>query len=232
MSAEDRVHEPSPVRMIQAQNQGQVARSAELSRSILFCITTGSLLIFAANATSLFAFGFEWSVENAQLSLSGVNGIDWRATILKGLAPLILFLVAVLGVGLVVWHLQSPILVHPQKATPDLTRCSPWPAFQKMFQFDNWIRVGLGGLLLMVLICIAVLLVWTQRIELVQLMTQDIGNGMQSAAVFLNGFALAAGATLMAYGSLDFVRERFRVAAALRMTDEERREEARRSSGP
>ena len=54
VSDSDRIHEPSPIRLIQARDDGIVARSGELVRSLIVCVTIGSILMFVGTAQSIF----------------------------------------------------------------------------------------------------------------------------------------------------------------------------------
>lgn len=225
MSDSDRVHEPSPVRLLQAKEDGMVARSGELSRALLTCVILGAFLVFAGAFHSLFAEQIRNSIQNVSIhfdknSLFAIRPNHPFVSILFFFGSLIIFC-------LLFWGLQSAPRFRFEKAVPDFGRLSPLKAWNKLFSPDHWFRVFLMtfGFLITLGLAFAYLLYNTRSLASVAQLNLD--EGLSRTGAFLRETFIATGIAILVLGIADYVRERIRLSYQLRMTDEERREEAR-----
>lgn len=228
MSAEqDRVHEASPIRLLRAREDGMVARSAELSRSLVFCVLLGVGFLSLGYFQSLFAEQLVHSIAQAEVS--------WSSEMLNGkqvgklVFPLLTLLISIALMALAAWHFQSPLSIRMEKATPDMSRISPLNAWSRLFSANHWIKILIWIIGLAVAAFLAFAFTWNQSNELASIASLELEHGLSQASSFLRNSLIAAGAIILVLGVADYVRERIRLIIQLRMTDRERRDEARDS---
>lgn len=232
MSEQDRVHEASPIRLLQARQDGLVARSAELSRSLIFCVLMSSLFLFAGVFQDLIAKQLVACFTDVKLTWSNANWIQFSEKdpfAIKTLLPLIVFLSSFSVLALLIWHFQSPLSPNIRKAMPDMTRLSPAHFWQQLLSFGHWIKVFLLIIGFVTATACALSYTWSQSSTLASAAALDLDSSLGLAGSFLKNSMVAAGIIILVLGFADYIRERIRLSLKLRMTDQERREEARNS---
>ena len=225
MSEQDRVHEASPIRLLRAKDEGLVARSAELSCSLLFCVLLGSGLLSIGSVRPFSEKLLTSSLQNVRLSWS--DDMLASSTVSQLIFPFVIYLVTIAAAALATWHFQSPINLNPSKVAPDLSRVSPASAFGRIFSIHHCLKILtlVVGFLLAIVVAFAI--TWNESGRLASIANLDLKNGLAVANSLLQNTLIAAGAIILVLGVLDYVRERIRLANQLRMTDQERRDEAR-----
>lgn len=227
MSDAERIHEPSPIRLLQAKEEGRVARSAELSRALILCLMLSGIFIFAGTFQRLFSQFIRSSISNVGVSLNQASFN--RSQTSEVLSPILFFIGAVTILSLLIWHIQSPLTPKFSKAMPDMRRLSPGNSLARIFSFDNLQKTMLLLVGLLATGIVAFWLVAGNSLEISQLATLAPGIGTAKLGGFLRHFFVATGVIILVLGLVDFVREKFKLANQLKMTDQERRDEARNS---
>ncbi|MEC9091661.1 MAG: EscU/YscU/HrcU family type III secretion system export apparatus switch protein [Planctomycetota bacterium] len=223
----ERIHEPSPIRLAQAKEKGDVGRSAELSRSLILSAMLGSVFIFAGTIHELASEKIRESIADVKVKLTDLSvtsqteiGFDW-------FFPFLYFLTSILCVGVLVWHFQSPLTPRVQRANPDFSRISPGSSMARILSAES-ISQGLFGLVgFLVLASVAILILFNQTKALVSVSTYGSERGIQIIGSFLRNVFVASGVVLVVLGFVDYLWQRWRIANKLKMTDQERRDEAK-----
>jgi len=135
---EEKTYPALPHRRQRAREQGQIARSHDLTAAVSFLIAALALASFAAS------FG-HWSVG----ALRAVLG-NTRGDIAGGsLRPLAWMVIATAGVSLILSFastigavVQGGLLFAPAKINPDFTRLNPLPYFGRVFSAPTLIELG------------------------------------------------------------------------------------------
>lgn len=227
MSDSDRIHEPSPIRLIRAREDGIVARSGELVRSLIVCVTIGAILMFAGTAQKIFETNVKETFSSVEIRTSAIKSSELTLRVSDTLTPFMFLFVGLVVLAIAFWHIQFPLSFTPQKITPDFNRISPIAALGRIFSVDSIARAMISLVGLVAFLGIGFSMVFYQPEIVLGVFGNDFHDSLALAGKFLKNFLLATGACVMFFGTADYVRERIKIASQLRMTDSERRDEAR-----
>lgn len=229
----DKTEAPTPRRREEAREQGQIARSPDLSAAVLLI---GSLLLLKWSGQGLVAalktlVGEMLASPGSTSAHSSDLGMI-RAVIIVGraLAPMMvgLFLLSV-AVNLI----QVGFHINPQKLQPNLGALNPLKGLQSLFGKRNGGPVRAGMTLLKAFLIGVVAysaisdrigqVVGAQRLEFIQI----FGLG----AEIIYSVAIRIGVLLLVLAILDFAYQKWRIEQQLKMTKQEVKDEMRRMDG-
>ena len=215
----DRTQAATPRRREQFRREGKVARSADLTASI---VMIGSLLLLAATAAHLASLieallksSLTVSVKSdATASLRDVTG-----SALMALAPVLLgvFLLAIIAILI---QIGRPILFHRTPAATRRTR----PQRPLL-----WV-IGSSAKLL-VLGFVTWRLIWSRIGSFLVSGPFETRQFFASGCQMLFAVALQIALVLLAFGLIDYAIQRFRLERQLKMTRRELAEELRETEG-
>lgn len=229
----ERTEKPTARRLEKAREQGQIARSSDLSAAAVLLAGGGALQFCGAQLGEellrLMRAGLEIDREQAldpalataALHSAALHGVLACAPVL-GLT-LAAALVAPIALG--GWNLSFKVLV------PDFSRLNPISGFGRMFSARGAVELLKALAKFGVVAGVAVWLLWRDSGELLGLGAQSapaaIGHAMQ-----LTGHALMLlGGSLGLIAAVDVPWQLFQHSKRLRMTREEIRQEMRESEG-
>lgn len=236
MAGEDRdsrTEEATPRRLEEARNKGDVAKSAELSQACALAgafagVALGGQMVARNLAQSLVPF----IAHPDTIAIHGAAGsqVAWQVMAATAPALLVVFGATLLaGVGGNV--IQHGFLFTTEKLKPDISRISPVQGFQRLFGIDglaNFLRSGLK-ILLTGAVAWWVLAPKTQDLPTLVGVGPSVLLGY-TAGLFRN--LMFAVLSLLALGGLlDFLWQRQRFLARMRMTKEEQKEDYRQTEG-
>ncbi|MGE0606139.1 MAG: flagellar biosynthesis protein FlhB [Pirellulales bacterium] len=145
-SDDDKSFDATPYRREKAREEGQIARSQDLTQAAVLLAGAGGLLMLGGAAITFFSQlaqrnlgGEAWlelDVEFLQAQISGL---------LSGLAGTVLpYLLTVMAVGAGSHLVQSGILFLPDKLAPDLTRIDPLKGLARIFSMQGMAKLAFG----------------------------------------------------------------------------------------
>ncbi len=232
MPDESRTEQPTPRRLQQAREEGQIAQSRDLTQAAQFALTVAALG-WGAQSTiqgleqcqrGLLAEAFRKGLEIGRLR-------ELVVELLRGPLALLLYLaLALVGSSLLMHLLQTGFAITPKRLKLDFSRLSPAGRLREL-PAQN-LRETLKALVLFPLFAWAVWTVVEQNMEpflglprqSLLAATALVGNSLQS----LLGKAAVA---LLALGAWDYFRERQSLHRKLRMTKHEVRQEQKDLEG-
>lgn len=228
-----RTEDPTPRRLEQAREEGQVARSRELSTSL--SLLAAGLVLYAAGPQ--FVEGFA-RVLRLGLSLSSADAFD-SAAMLPRLANLALqagAAIAPLIVALLVVALLGPTLIggwilSARAVQPDFSRLSPLRGLKMMF---SWHGAGelTKAILKALLVAVAAFVVfWNTQSELLGLAAAPLERALASSGGLFSWAFLILSASLALVAAVDVPFQIWRHRKGLSMTREEIRKEMRETEG-
>jgi flagellar biosynthesis protein FlhB len=232
-TAGQRTEQPTPKRLEQARERGQVPRSADLNAAAVLLASAGGLSMLGGGCGkrlyALMQSGLSFTREraldeNAALAVFGVAGKQ----ALIACAPF--FGITILAA------LAAPMALggrgfHPQALIPDFSRLSPAAGFGRMFSLSGGVELAKAFAKFLLLALIAAAVLWQQSGAILSLGAQSAPAAIAHAGS-LAGTALlllAAGMALIA--AVDVPWQLWRYTQSLRMTREEVREEMKESEG-
>ena len=230
-SGGEKTEEPTPKKLQDARNEGQVPFSMELNTAVLllvgFCLLAvfGTWFCQAAAVTIRFSImeALTWELQDTTL----------RAMIMH-LIPLGLWAAAFIGAmattGLVVCIAQVGFSLSGKALIPKIQRISPITGFGRLFGLRGLMRFLTNVLKLIILTGIA-WMVLSSDIPRLAYVTGDLGARLANESwwIFLIGLKLAL--TLGIVGAIDILYQRFQHHRDLMMTKQEVKEEFKQSEG-
>lgn len=231
--AGDKSLDPTPHRRQQAREEGQVARSQDLSAAVLLMVGLISLLMMGGGLIEFFARytphqlgGEAWLVADQQVLFVHANGM--LSQLAKVLLPILgLLLLAAVGLSLS----QTGLLFLPHKLLPDLGHLDPLKGLSRIFSMAGIVRLGLG-LVKVVLVGVVAYFVllpqWERILALPGMTPWEIGTFMTELILWTS---LKIAAALLLLAVLDYGYQWWQQEQDLKMTVQEMREEVRNQQG-
>ena len=232
-SSQDRTERATPKRERDAREQGQIARSRELTTAVLIA---GGAAVLWGLGDDMVAKGLQLlrdCLEFGSADLRSTSDLPGRFFTLFGaglmvVAPILLlgFLGALLGPMLLGgWNFSA------KAAVPKFSRLNPIEGLGRIFSSRALVDLGLGLLKVVVLGGIGAAVLWSHRQALPGLAAMDVRGGIAGSGGIVFGLLgwLALGLAVIA--ALDVPWQLFRHRRDLRMTKQEVREEYKQAEG-
>ncbi len=230
----ERTEEPTPKRLEEARNEGNIPRSMELSGAVM--LLAGTLVVATALVPALHRFRELMRSVLADDTLgTPISTADARAVIefvaiaagriaLPGL--LIIALVAFLGQFFQVGWLFSPKVVLPK-----LSKLNPLNGAKQIVGAQNVFKAGLSIVKLLVVAAITVLTAYQYRLDILLLAYLAPFAALGKAGLMLLDLALRLIAVLLVIGILDYLFQRWKHKQDLRMTKQQVKDEMKQTEG-
>jgi flagellar biosynthetic protein FlhB len=228
-----RTEEPTPRRLEQAREKGDVVKTQELPQ----------LASLAGSATVL-AIGGGWICRNLAnqllpflahpeaISLADGGGVQVARDALGAALPVILIVLLAAGVAGAAGNLlQTGLMFTPDKLKPDFGKLSPLQGLKRIFGLDGLIQFAKS----LTKVAVTGLLAWwmlkPHLLGLERLATLDPAAILPFLADVLKRLVFAIMALLLVVAGADWFVQRQRFMARMRMSKEELKEELRNTEG-
>lgn len=229
----ERTEEATPRRLEKAREEGQVARSMELtSFALLMTAAVGLLLLGSGLMDKLLKImkvGMQIEREFAfqpELMLPRLYALTIEGLI--AMAPLLLVLSIV---AFCAPMLLSGWMVSAKAATPNFGRLNPIKGIARIFSMHSLVELIKAVLKTVVIGTVAALVMWLNKETVMGLLTVPVDMGIHRTGDFLvMCFLLTIGAMVIIVG-VDVPFQLWQHAKQLRMTKEEVRREHKESEG-
>ncbi|MEQ1830262.1 MAG: EscU/YscU/HrcU family type III secretion system export apparatus switch protein, partial [Pirellula sp.] len=232
-SSGDKKHEPTDYRRQKAREEGNVARSQDLSSAVL--LLAGVLLL---DFTGSMMFRMMMDLVSEELK----SPMDWKVDaansvvqfvrlVSKGSLALLPLMGGVLVTSLVVHYAQVGPLWLPDKLAFDFSRINPIQGFQRLFTLVNVSRLGFGLIKIGLVTGILLMGVWSRWgavLSLGSASVEFVGGFVWTTMIELCRNVAAA---LVVLSVIDYGFQRWKYEQDLMMTDEEMREEMKMMQG-
>jgi flagellar biosynthetic protein FlhB len=233
VDVESKTEEPTPRRREEARRQGQVPFSAELVGSVVLLagivglmylgpsVASGMLDIFRHDLRRLF---------HPDLTTDGAHDLILRVLMqMLGVLTPLLGVLLLVGVGASI--AQVGFQINTEKLELKFDRLNPATGWQRLFSLAALFR---GFLTILKVIALAAVAYWV--VEGRQGLITNIGRGhvagaTASAWAIVVRLALYLSAAIAVVALLDYVYQRRRFEASLRMTRQELKDELKREEG-
>jgi flagellar biosynthetic protein FlhB len=231
--AASRTEEPTPRRLEQAREQGDVAKTMELPQ-----------LASLAASVSVLAVAGGWICRNlaAQLVpffahpdaivLEGGGGMNVARHVLAIAMPVILLVVLSAGAAGAAGHLlQTGLMFTPGKLKPDFNKVSPLQGLKRMLGVDGLIQFAKSLVKVAVTGVLAWWMVKPHLGEMERLATIDPAAILPFLNDVLRRLVFAIMALMLVIAGADWFVQKQRFMARMRMSKEELKEEFKNSEG-
>jgi len=229
----DKTEAPTPRRLQEAKEKGQVARSVDLSAAL--GLLAGLLLLNWYGSTILQGFAdlMQRSFALDKVSNSGDVAVEfaWRLALHHCGVVLVPFLIVVVIVAIVVNLSQVGFIFSAQPLTPSLDKLSPIKGFARLFSKRTAVRFLMSLAKITVIAAVAFYTIRSFIPKLIAMPTLSFTDVITfgSHLVFLLGLRLAAVLVILAI--IDYAFQRRQHVQDLRMSKQEVKEELKRMEG-
>ncbi len=230
--ASEKTEKPTPRRLREAREKGQVARTPELSVWAGVLATTVLLqMTVGRGASSMRALVSEMGPVIAHpdtgSAMRFASDAGWKAAGI--LTPMLL---GMMVIGLAVNIAQVGFKPTGKKLKPDFSRLNPFKGIKRMFGMQAWWELG-KAVLKTALLAVVALPVVTSAIHTLTGNTADRSMGAIAAVTAHTVLTLLRNVAAAGLGvaALDYAIQKRRVMRQLRMTRQEVREELRQQEG-
>ncbi len=232
---EGRTEEPTEYKLRKAREEGQVAKSQDLTGAIVLLLTSITLALFAPSMLATIRSMFRWFIsESITLDITASGNyvfmvfLDYFVRLVFPIA--LVSVVAALGANL----LQVGFLFTTKPIRPDLKRIVP--NFVKYFQRTLFSTDGLYNIAksigkVVILIVLVYLNVQADIPRLLKLQTASIWVSFQFIAGLALRILLEASVILLVLALLDYLVQRRQFRKQMRMTKQEIKEEYKMMEG-
>jgi flagellar biosynthetic protein FlhB len=231
-SGQEKTEEASAHKLKKSKDDGQVARSKDLSTTISL-IATLFILKFSAG---LFLEGLSDSFRLSYIQFGHSEiGLDDLDTLLgynmlvfiKLLSPLLLTSVLVVALSLV----PGGWVFSAKNFAPKLSKLNPITGLGKIFSAQNWSELLKSILKVLVLLGIGYVLVRAALPELIALQRSSVLEAISSAFDLTFSLILCLMLVFVLFSFIDIPLQRYFFLKKMRMTKQERKEEHKNQEG-
>jgi len=202
----ERTEEATPRRRQESREQGQVARSQDLSGALL--LISGSIAVAAC----------AWWETAAYV---GAGAVRIAAPVL-----LIAWLAAYLShFGQIGW------LFAPKAVQPKASKLNPFKGFARIFSLSSVVKASLDALKVAFVLIVAVVTIQQYRDQIILLPYLELLPTLASVGWMMLMLALRLLAVLLLLGVIDFAYQRWKHAKDMRMTKQQVKDEMKETEG-
>lgn len=230
----ERTEAPTPRRLGDARNKGQVAKSTELSGAVEVAAGLALVMVLGGWAVGAMASILRRTLEH-ETDMERLTAIDVARTIRWAALESGILAAPFLGTMFVIAAIAhigqtGPLLTtHPLK--PKLDKLNPIAGVKRLFGTRNLVKSGLGMVKLGIAGCVAWVLVAAKLPELVSLPNLGAVAAMRTILQIVMELAVWLIAIFLILGVADFLYQKWQHQRDLRMTKQEIKDERRTMDG-
>ena len=232
-NSQEKTEQPTPKRLKEARDKGQIARSRELNTMAMMLVSAGALLLLGPNLVGqlgeLMSDGLR--IERAQaFDLAALMEVpaEMVGRALELLMPLFLFLVVV--------AILAPLALggwafSPQSIAPKLERISPLKGIKRVFSSRGLMEMIKALAKFALVASVAVGLLWNLADDFLGLGQEPLRQGMAHMGSLLGWSFLLLSATTILIAAIDVPFQLWYHHKQLRMTRQEIKDEMKETEG-
>ena len=231
-SGQEKTEEASAHKLKKSKDDGQVARSKDLSTTISLLATLFILKFSAGLFLEGLSDSFRLSYIQFGHSEIGLDDLDTLLSynmlvFIKLLAPMLLTSVLVVALSLV----PGGWVFSAKNFAPKLSKLNPITGLGRIFSAQNWSALLKSVLKVLVLLGIGYVLVRTALPELIALQRSSVLEAISSAFDLTFSLILCLMLVFVLFSFIDIPLQRYFFLKKLRMTKQERKEEHKNQEG-
>jgi flagellar biosynthetic protein FlhB len=230
----DKTEAPTPRRRQEAREQGNIARSPDLTAAVLLI---GMLMLLKSFGPGLVASLKTLVAEMlsraslADLSCAGLGAQLLRGLVTAGRALAPMF-VGVVILAIVINLLQVGLFFNTKRLQPNLRALNPFKGLSKLFgKSQTLVQLGMNLLKLTLVACVAYSAVHGRLEQIISVQGLSFSQIFGLGAEVIYSIGIRIGVLLLVLAIVDYAYQRFRIERELKMTKQEVKEEMRRMEG-
>ena len=230
----EKTESPTPRRREEARQEGNVARSTDLTAAVvllgamLLLYVLGEQLLGGMRLTLVRMLSFDPGSNPARPGdLGALLAFSGRA-MMESLLPFMFGVMAIAGLATVG---QVGFLWSNKPLVPDFSRLSPLRGFRNLVDVRAAVRLIMGLAKIAAIVLVAVMVILNDVPRILKLAEMDTGPLFSGAASMVFWLGLKLAVLLLLLGVLDFAFQRWKREQDLRMTKQDLKEELKRMEG-
>ncbi len=229
--ADDKTEEPTPKRLREAREKGQVPRSRELGTAVLLLATGVGLGSFGPGWLAAFRDLFEPALAAArgELEVSPVAALS--AAIGRAAAESLPLLATLVLAGAGASFVQTGPVLATKALGFDASRLDPIAGVKRMVGRDAWVELAKSLLKVGLVAWVVASVLRDATHGAIALVGRDAGAILGATGSVLRTLLLRSGGAMLAVAIADVLYQRWRNQRELRMTKEEVKREHKESEG-
>ncbi|MDB5450419.1 MAG: flhB [Phenylobacterium sp.] len=228
-----RTEEPTPRKLEQAKAKGDVAKTPDLSQ-LLSLIGAAAVVAIAGGpmSRSLAMALLPFLAHPDAISLQGGAGMEVAKQVAWAAAPIVITVMLTAGfAGAAGGVVQTGLMFTPDKLKIDWSKLSPIAGFKRLFGLDGLIQFIKSLLKVAMTTAVAWWVLKPHLSQLENLAGVEPASILPFCADILRRLVFAVGGLLLVIAGGDWLVQRQRFTARMRMSKEELKEEFRQSEG-
>lgn len=229
----DKTEAPTPRRRMEAREQGNIARSHDLTSAVLLLSMLLMLNWYGSGVVQALRGVMEGTLGAASLSdfnptnaAQGLAGALMRVG--RALAPIFAGTILVI---VLVNLAQVGLNFNTKKLQPNLMALNPFKGVGKLFGGPGWMQMLFNLLKLLLVGWVAYTAVQGRIAEIALAQGLEFKQIFNLGATLVYSIGMRIGVVLLVLAILDYVYQKFRIEKELKMTKQEVKEEMRRMEG-
>lgn len=231
-SVGERTEAPTPRKRQESREEGNIARSQDLTAGIMILAGVLLLGIFAKQMYYTF-LGLLDTMLAGQFGDSATTSVGdtWQAS-LEAMSDIWLPMgVSLAGVALITGALQTGFLISPKAMAPKFSRVNPAKGLKQLFSLRALMRFVMSMSKVTVVVLVAAIVIYFDYDQLLSLIRLEPISILAAAASMVFELAIIIAVVLLVLGIIDYVYQRWQTEQDLRMTKHEVKEEMKQMDG-
>lgn len=231
MAGEDRTEEPTPKRLREARNRGQVAFSKELVAALGLLGAFAAMTFLAGTLLKGYKEVLAAGLQNADQGPSSIpETMHIAMLVIKQSAPLLLLpAVIVGGVGVAVSLAQTQFNFATEALKPDFKRLNPVTGLKKLLGYRGLVEVAKEFFKVGLIGAVAWFVIQPQITDLGKLVGLPAADILTKIGTLSGQLVLWVVAVYLVLALADYMFQRYSTKRELRMTKEEVKQEMRQT---
>ena len=232
-SFQEKNEQATPRRREEARNQGQVARSAELSSVAI--LLAGLMALSGMGAfmyRGLAQFTTHMLTDGFTIQLDPANTPayiwDWAGTTTQVAAPLLVVLTAV---ALLINYAQVGAVFTGKPLMPKFDRINPLSGVTRLFSMHGLVELAKGLFKIAIIVYITYLTIANEAVNYIRFLDMEVGQifALSGELILKLGYRILM--ALLVLSVLDYAFQRWEFEKSLRMSKQEIKEEFKQQEG-
>ena len=234
MADEEKTEEPTAKRRSQAREQGNVAKSQDLSAGVMLLASVlliGWYALDMLGAMKTLMVTMFTSGVSADVTRTGDLAQMWAIGLNTGVRMVLPIMGGIFVIGLLINVYQVGLLLTLKPIEPNPNKLSPMKGIKQMVSLRSWVRLIMSLLKLSIVLAVAVVIMKMHTEQVLALILLNSAAAFASAAAIVYDVAFWVAVMLLILGIIDFVYQKWQHVKDMRMSKHEIKEEMKQMEG-
>lgn len=232
-NSQEKTEQPSPKRLKEARDKGQVARSKDLNATLILLFTGAAFLMFGHYMTSAFtALMREGFTFNEESITSGYPTLRYLAAALRhasyGVLPLFFIILLVTILGSIV---MGGFVFSTEALKPQFSRLSPLKGLKRMVSLKNFVEMVKAFVKFVLVAAVALLVLRLEVPRLMALSSYALNSALAEGMHIVASAFMFVSASLILIAGVDAPFQWYEHQKQMKMTKQELKDEYKETEG-